>query len=269
MKNYLYLILGIFIILGCSEDNEEPITEEPTMEDPATETSSKCLDGFELDVRLGNCQTEYNGECILTYIGSSVLSTESKSNFINFCLELDSTFSFVNDQDKRLECKVTEKTYETLVHSITKYSEPCEEFCMDNEGAEIIYRSDRFSLRIELIRVLTRELNNMNEWVYEPATIYAIKAIFDIQENGGSKSQFLFQLPIEDKNYDPILDPDTTRIRFHESISLNNLSYSNVYSNENKEIGNGYTRKEKVYFNVEEGLIAVRDSFGVLWTIEN
>jgi hypothetical protein len=55
--------------------------------------------------------------------------------------------------------------------------------------------------------------------------------------------------------------------RFHETVSLNNTTYSNVYSNENKENVTVYTRKEKVYFNQETGLIAVRDSLGTLWTI--
>ena len=77
----------------------------------------------------------------------------------------------------------------------------------------------------------------------------------------------MFDLPIQD-NGNEAVNPDTTHIRFHETISLNNTIHSNVYSNENKENVTGYKRKEKVYFNVDEGLIAVRDSLGELWTIE-
>lgn len=46
-------------------------------------------------------------------------------------------------------------------------------------------------------------------------------------------------------------------------INFNN--YSGIYSNENNIIP-GTRHQEKIYFDTKAGLIAVRDSLGVLWT---
>ncbi|MFT6338144.1 MAG: hypothetical protein ACI86M_000871 [Saprospiraceae bacterium] len=73
----------------------------------------------------------------------------------------------------------------------------------------------------------------------------------------------MFDLPIEDFNNQSV-EPDIIHIRFHESITLNNAKYTNFYSNENKIDVYGYIRKELVYFNVENGEIAVQDSINVL-----
>ncbi len=118
--------------------------------------------------------------------------------------------------------------------------------------------TDKFSLRIVLntgLNVGVASSQNPNEFIESSFSIFAIK------ENS---RQLIFDLPIENYNGEQIV-PDTTNIRYHQNIELNNSNYTELYSNENLNVA-GLIRKEKVYFHPKNGLIAVRDSLGNLWT---
>ena len=123
--------------------------------------------------------------------------------------------------------------------------------------------SDKFSLYIALYTGLEGGIGSsadQNQYIRSSYTISAFS-------NDNSR-QTVFSLPIEDYNDEPII-PDTTRIRYHEEVVLNNSTYTGIYSNENLIPGvnaTGLNRKEKIYFDPQKGLVAVRDSLGILWT---
>ena len=254
MNKYSFLAFSILIVISCCSD-DDILEPGPTI----------CLEDFEIDINPVDCQDEIKDDCEMLYQGSSSLSDGAKAQFNNFCPGINSTLTFENSNNVVLFGFLTEKTFETDIFSIKRYSK-CQHFCLDNENAKIILVSDKFSLRINLLTSLTHTINSMVEIIPESQTVYSILAFTKNQETGSSVGQQIFELPIEDSNNEPVVDPDTTHIRFHETINLNNTTYSNVYSNENNENVTGNTRKEKVYFNQEIGLIAVRDSFGMLWT---
>lgn len=251
----------LFLASCCSE---EAIDDPEDIFDITKETV--CLNDYEIKIHPYTCEnSEDDGECEFIYLGSLSLSTDAKENFTNFCPPVASEYLFENDENITMPCRVIEKSFETRQYTSTRYSQPCVKRCLDIQMAKIDLESESFTMDISLYTGYDYKKIAANQYDYVNETAYRIRA-WTPTENGGKTGQSVFLLPIEDENYNPVI-PDTVNIRFHETIDLNNKVYTNIYSNENKENVNNYNRKEKVYFNVEKGLIAVRDSLSTLWTI--
>lgn len=195
--------------------------------------------------------------CSLVFVGERKLSEYAKSKFPDYCLEFGSTVEFENADNEKISATIINRDYQTSAYFIiTSFNSPdCTYYCLENEAAQIVLESDRFTLEIDLqpgIRI--------------GAVGYSdVETRFSIFAQYQNTRQYIFGLPIEDNEGQPIVTPDTNYIRYHEIILLNGKEYTELYSNENNN-ANGLVRKEKVYFHPKNGLIAVRDSLGELWT---
>ena len=251
MKKFAIVLLSIQVLtLSCKKEEKKPgVTQGGCLaEAEASNSSDSCSSSF------------FNQNCELNYIGSKGLSESSKSKFVDFCFPQDSAILFEDSFGNKMECFISEKKYSKGTYSIisSPSSPQCEHFCLENEEAYVVFKTDKFSLRIVLSTGLNPGVGfsqNPQKFIESSFTIYAMK------ENS---RQLVFDLPIENFKDEQIV-PDTTNIRYHQNIQLNNSNYVELYSNENLNVA-GLIRKEKVYFHPQNGLVAVRDSLGTLWT---
>jgi len=251
MKKYL-LILLLPILLFCCDDDDNTTPEDLT---------GPCLSETSVEFSNTSCESNFsNDDCEVIHIGSKDLSENVKTDFVDFCNTTESELLFEDPDGNTITCYILEKSFRKNVYQIVSNfnTADCKRYCLDNEEAVVVLASDKFSLRIVLVTGLEFGINDMNS----EEKINTSFSIFAMKEN---TRQIIFDLPVEDFFDEPIV-PDTTTIRHHESITLNNSSYTDVYSNENNLNTPGLERKEKVYFHSKNGLIAVRDSLGVLWT---
>ena len=257
MRTFTLLFLSCFLILAC--ESEEIMTPE--------EGAKDCLRDLTPDAAITDCSTFSNPDCFLIEVGTSQLSQSSKETFADFCAEENTTITFVDAEENQLTCDVWNKNFSEQQFKITRLASPttqCTTYCLNGEQARVSLRSDRFSLDITLHNELTGGLAVEQNLEESTGIAYNIWALYN-QSTSGGNAQTIFDMSLEDFNNERV-SPDTSYIRFHSSIMLNGVEYTDLYSNENRENITGYTRKEKVYFHPEDGLVGVRDSLGVLWT---
>ncbi len=228
-----------------------------------------CLSDMEVsENEIFSCDSPPSFEhCELIYLGKRELSAFAKEHFKDFCSKINSEVEFVDKNGLKLRCSVFHKDYNEGAHTLISNSNDstnCKRFCLDSEDASISLISDRFTLDVYLqlgvsvTTVMSQDSKDIAETRF---------SIFARNQNLG---QQIFSVPLLDTNDELISAPDTIAIgvRYHTDVLLNNKRYSDIYSNENRGEINGLTFKEKIYFHRENGLIAVRDSLGVLWTRE-
>ena len=235
------IVLSLVVLFSCSKEEK---------------LISECLDTLTVLENEGDCvMSETSEDCELIHLGYFDLTSTAKSQFIDFCTPLDGTLSFVNVGGQTLEATVTEKEFIEDTYTIHSFGQGlCKTFCLDNERATLSFVTDKFSLDLNILTTIANghlDVKNIS------VIIFARK---------GNTRQDVFDLSVEDFDGNPI-DPDTTRIRYHENISLNGLDFTDIYSNENND-GNGLVREEKIYYSINEGLIAVQDSLGTMWLKE-
>jgi len=274
MINKTVLILLVFFTLSCTKDDkltapdltppdDEIISPDSTLVDdeiiPPSTTPPVCLDEMVLSVGSSNCSNLlFGNNCQKFFADKKGIPNEFKSYFSDFCNPLESVINFKNEEGKTIEARVEEKKYETDSYAIVaSYGEPdCKLFCMENEVATIVLASEKFSLEINFLTGLNDDINEDN--LDENFSLrYSIFAKFK------NTAQHIFSLEVANAANE-LVEPDTSYIRYHENIELVGSIYSNIYSNENLDVP-GLVRKEKVYFHNTDGIIAIRDSTGVLW----
>jgi hypothetical protein len=252
IRNYLLVILSISVI-GC-DNNDMFISSNPS--------KIGCLTEINIDKVSGTCEMNLvNSNCELVDIGTKELSENIKSKFVDFCNDLNSELTFYDSIGNTINARISEKEFKSGNYNVSlNFNSPnCENYCLNNEEASIIISSSKFTIEVVLYTGINfnTSTENLNELIETGYAIWAIK---------GNSKQVIFQLPIEDHLNQEII-PDTSYIRFHEEIELNNTNFNDIYSNENN-FANGLVRKERVYFNKEIGLVGIRDSVGILWTKE-
>lgn len=251
MKQISAFILFIFFF-GCSKDNPTFINNPIIQND--------CLTNKVAELTPNSCN-ELNGssQCEIIYIGSKRLSEKSKNLFNDFCNGLKTQIIFKDQNGNQLLSTVDEHRFVTSRSSISTNiaSTDCKSICMDSETVVWGIKSEKFAVEINLLQNII--FDNSEEYLDDK-----IHTSFVIWAKKSNSAQAIFVLPIEDgKNIEIV--PDTMNIRYHNTIQLNGITYTNVYSNENLNV-NGLIRKEKVYFNKDLGLIAIRDEVGTLWS---
>lgn len=247
----LILIIMPFILMSCNESSfEEEIL------------NNECLTDFEIEQATNNCDsTLLSQNCDILYLGPKSLSENLKSDFKDFCNSVDTELIFEDSNGNTNLGIIQEKKFYKDSYLISShFSNPdCEGACLSNEEAYVILQSDKFSLKIMLLTGLNIGFNGE----YSNENIVSKFSIWALNEN---IRQLIFEIAVE--NYlDEQINTDTSYVRYHENITLNDKDYSGIYSNENNNV-NGLIFKEKVYFDLKGGLVAVRDSLGVLWTIQ-
>jgi len=246
MKQISVLILLSFFI-GCTDDNQNQIFNQ-----------KNCLSNRLANPTPNDCKSISTNVCEFIYIGSKRLSEKSKDLFNEFCFGPKSQIVFKDQNGNQLISIVDEQKFVTTRSSITtNFTSPdCKTICLDSEQAVWGIESKRFALEISLGL-------NINFDATEEYSDDKIQTTFVVWAKEGNSKQAIFIFPIANgENFDII--PDTTNIRLHKTIEINGETFTNVYSNENLNV-NGLIRKEKVYFSKALGLIAVRDSLGILW----
>ncbi len=249
MKKYILTLLLPFTLICCK--NDDNLIKEVIQE--------ICLNEITINESNESCESAFiNQGCEVIHIGSKSLSDNIKSDFVDFCNFLGSELTFVSSNGNLTIGIIQKREFNTGTAVIsTGFNTPnCVNYCLENEEALIELRSDRFSLRLVVNTGLNFGIDSTNasEEVVSGFTIWSV------YEN---TRQVIFQIDVENYFDEPIL-PDTTYARYHNNVTLNNTNYTELYSNENNN-ANGLVRKEKVYFHPKNGLIAVRDSLGVLW----
>ena len=263
MKKIILFSITAILILACNSENEEN-PSHTNNEDVELE----CLSGFENEVVNLFCNDPEIDSCEYLYAGIQHLSDYAKESFIDFCFPLDSEVVFEDSSGEEVICDVVRKRYRNGSSSIsTAVGAPvCRRYCLDNQKASIELKSGKFHLEISVLTYLSGSADTEEELKTNVETRFQIASCFEeVIGNVTSRTHnSFFFLPIEDFNQNVII-PDASEISYHESIVLNGVSYEDVYSSEVPQISNSKVR-EDVYFNVDLGLIAVRDSLDVLWT---
>ncbi len=252
MKIHLVILLLFLTLVACKNDDDY---------DPVEEIEEKiCLNETTIQESNESCESALiNQNCEVIHLGSKSLSENIKSDFVDFCNVEGSELTFTNSNGRTIVGTVEHRAFITNASMIVSgYNTPdCISHCIESERASMVISSSRFSLRLEVNPWLKFGIDstNVSEQLVSGFNIWSIL---------GSTRQIIFQLDVENYFDEPIA-PDTTYARYHNNITLNDTNYTELYSNENNNI-NGLIRKEKVYFHPKNGLIAVRDSLGSLWT---
>jgi hypothetical protein len=250
IKNYLLLIL-VINFFSCGDDDLSTTEQIDYM----------CLDEAIIVETTNTCESaNLNGACSIFYAGKKALSSQLKSQFIDYCIPENNRILFEDSLGNTTAGRIDYKYYRT--GNSTTYTNPfsssCIGYCLENEEATTVIDSEKFSLRISL----NSRLRGLIDTTDINKNIFCGFSIFAQKEN---TSQFVLGIDVE--NYlEEFIEPiSSTTYTFHDSIVLNDASFLDVYSNQDFS-PMGLERKEKVYFSVKEGVVAVRDSIGVLWT---
>lgn len=251
MKNYFILALLPLVFAACIKDDD--------MNGNEAFSQDKCLTETTISVSNDVCNPPAVGQDIdYVHVGSKSLSETSKADFVDFCFALGSDIGFSDANGNSTTANIRRKEFNTLAYEVTRYqSSGITEYCLESEEAFTELSSEEFTLRINLVAGFNAGIDTAT--VRENITTGYF--IWAFNENA---RQVIFDIDVEDY-LDEAIESDTSYVRYHDEIILNGTNYTELYSNENN-YGNGLGRKEKVYFHPKDGLIAVRDSLGVLWT---
>ena len=250
MKKFIAPVFFILVIASCEEDISNSFNSEACL--ALTPVKNNFTDCYS---RLDGVPENY----FKVYLGNKKLPLAAKLNFKDFCRDEHEPIIFKDSNDVLLSVNVSDKLYEQgYWFQYNSNGGECESFCLDIERAELILESDRFGLYI----ILQSYHTSLSEDPFRSTeTGYRI---FAAGENG---NQSIFSLGFLDHE-DNFIFPDTTRrIKYLKEFKPHGNSYEEVFTNEE------YTtptlkRKEVVYFSLDDGLVAVRDSLGVLWVRE-
>ena len=250
---FVCLILLIFCN-SCSKDDDNDITYDG------------CLNKSIIEMRDLVCENFSNPDCEIIELGQKSLSEQIKSEFTDYCNAETSKIDFINSVGEQLTAEIKRREFKQFMSTTTLTSSSgqiCQHRCLEAELAEIDVISKNFGINLRLNSGLGRGTNR--DIIEGSVSSYNIAA-YSNYTPARRVSQFIFRIEVEDF-YDNRIMPDTTNVRYHNSIVLNGKMFSDVYSNENNK-AEGIRQKEIVYFGIKEGLIGVCDSIGIMWTVE-
>ena len=223
---------------------------------------NECLITYEVEEPTIICES-FNtvSDCPKINLGFKALHPQVKLEFVDFCYREGGNICYTDSADNTIIITVEEKSFRNWVSNITTdfNTTICKSFCLDNQVAKIELISERFSIDIEFGTGLNFFEISTND--------YSENIVSDLEINSNSdtgKRQFIFSVPIWDYK-DEKLEFKDSDIIYYEKIELNNIEYTEVFTNQDFNRVKAHTH-EIVYFNLKEGLIGVRDTLGVLWT---
>jgi len=239
------------IIISC---NDSEVINDP-MDDPMPNVES--LGQAEIEPRLDeNCIEIFSEvDCEVIHVGQKPLPEELKVYLPEYSNPINTLLLFEDENNNELAVEITNKTFkESITTRYTSIIPPnCKGYCLDNEIAKVFLQSDVFSLEL----ALTTHFQGLIDEIDPNNNIGTGFLVYGKTKNSIS---IIFNLPIANFE-DQLIEHTPDQITFHENIELNGNNYANLFSNENRTFGD-----EKIYLDLDNGLIAVRDSLGVLWT---
>ncbi len=245
---HLFFFCFCILICSCLDEPDNNIPEDV-----------HCLNNQLVEDGNLDC-TDINNFCETELLGELKLSQSMKERFVDYCLSQNSFIKFKNEEGTSLPVEIKSKRYTTnrSILTLSPGNLDCKNYCLENEVAHINLECSRFNLDVSLFSHIKLNFDPQNE--PQPQ----LTGSANIMARLGNTAQTVFSMHLEDANGMEI-EQDTFSIRFHPSITLNGQTFSDIYSNENNN-STSLFRKEKIYFDPNVGLIAVRDSLGVLWS---
>lgn len=252
-NKHIISLLLILLYMGCQKSDDEIQSISP----------EECLIMKTYDKEDAACESRISQNKDLDYLGQKGLSETSKLSFIEFCYSINTELSFFDSIGNSINGRIISKEYKSGNTLATTFNCPeCVDSCLDNERARLVIESEYFNIRIDLVTRISNSLPFSNK--EEPVTTYVIWS------TKNQSSQAIFTMDFENHLDESIL-PDSSFIKFHQKIRLNDNDYFDIYSNESVFMNDrvkGIERNERIYLSLQNGLIAVRDSLGILWTKE-
>ncbi len=204
-------------------------------------------------------------DCTLEMHNEMTLSDKAKALFVDFCIPLDETLRFVNEGSDTINCEIIEKEYIIgPVHHIFGINSPdCQVNCARGERSMIHLKCNQFDISLHLNVQL--DLNVVFGAQNEYNTNFRVDSYLSSTSSLGKIfSMKLDNLTGEIDEQFTALNPD--RVTKHASIELNGKHFEDVISNEDYLPQNpAFENIERIYISERVGLVAVRDSLGVLW----
>lgn len=249
MYKLLFFIGFIFCILNCS-DEKMPIDEVPI----------NILDCARLISTNDNLRCEslpsLTDSCVLEVFDSIPLESIALDTYLDFC---NSEISFVNKSGETLKATIEGTELNKKLNYEHLRGGPCKIYCVSSQHCIYYLNSDNFSFSLELFNDVEILEDGISPMVISKLEITA----WGGDPLGGQKVFKLYLFDSSGKRFESEKD----RHEYHDTIILNGKNFSEIYSNEYRlelEVRN----KELVYYQLDKGLIAVRDSLGTLWVRE-
>jgi len=244
-------LFSLFVLLLICSCSDEPDTNPPSVE--------QCLENQIAEDGFLDCSV-LNNSCPTELLDQFNLSQSMKQRFPDYCLAENNVINFEDAQGETLSVLIKSKRFSKnrAILTLSPGNFDCQNFCMENEIATMELECSRFSLDINLWNNIKLEFDQTGEPNPKPIGEANIMAKL------GNTKQTVFSMILEDEE-GMTIEPDTFSIRHHSNIQLNGNVYTDIYSNENNN-ATSLLRNEKVYYDPNLGLVAVRDSLGVLWS---
>ncbi|NNE26542.1 MAG: hypothetical protein HKN09_06845 [Saprospiraceae bacterium] len=258
MKNLLFILL-LFAIASC-QDNEG-----------MTNSQTDCLQDSEiLEAVVNLCAFNHQSfpeDCKVFDLGNLALSSPSKDFFSDYCMELNDEIFFSNTAGVRINAIVEEKDHrEEADAEYFDYDTPdCEVYCLRTEEADLKIASEKFSIQLTLTTRIGEGSDSISI-AENLLTSLDVRSYFR-RDSRSLSSRRKYWIDLENRQGQSLY-PDTSILNFHSEKVLNGQTFYELLSNEDYNDSSWDMYDEVIYFNYDQGLVAVVDSLGELWLRE-
>ena len=246
----LFCLFSIIILQSCSDDemnNSNPDDTLNCLGSPEHPVSFRTCDSRTIDT------TQY---CTLNYKGDHNLSDDAKSYASFYCDNIGRDYKYISEDGDELTLSLTDKSYSKIsrllgiLFTCPEDSTLLEGFCYEGETilGELTSSDNSIVINIVIKHNIIPSVEGLED-VFEtiqlslnPSLPVSLANDFSLNLNG-------IGLPLPS---------------FYEDISLNGISFQNIYSNENNLL---FSAPNTFYFSREKGVVGFKQENGPLYAL--